>query len=203
MASKIQKLIQQTLGDGARSAKFVVYINLPEASKGTPPMDSKKLKILCKASSFPGKTIDTINIPYKGRSIPIPGQVKYSQTWELTFYLEESHASRLYFLDWMQALNGKNESYYLGSTSGETHTLRSAEVKGNKTANFKTLIVKQLNFDMDKSVADYTLYNCYPTAVGDVSVASDSVGTILEYSVTFSYSHFIVQSKSTAFNLGE
>jgi hypothetical protein len=201
MSSKLQNLIQKTLGDGARAAKFAIHLNIPSSSKGTPAISENILNILCKSSSYPGKTIEPINITYKGRSIPIPGQVKYSQTWELTFYLEENHSSRLYFLDWMQALNNANESYYVGATSGQTATMRKGN-NNNKSQNIKDLSVKQLNFDMDKSTAEYTLYNCYPSAVGDVTISSDTVGQVLEYTVTFSFSHFIIQSKSESFDIG-
>jgi len=209
MSSKIISLVKDVLKDGARAAKFAVLLALPEASKGTPAISEKMTSVLCKATSFPGKNIDPVNFQYKGRTIPLPGQVKYTQTWELTFYLEENHASRLYFLDWMQALNNENESYYSPNTgssnshpSGQTGAIRSEVTGANNFINvIKDFKVYQLDFDMKKKTAVYNLFNCYPVSVSDVQVSSESVGQMLEYTVTFSYSHFTIQTSSEAIDI--
>lgn len=201
MATKIQTLMEKVLHDGARAAKFTVMINLPEVP-GNPPVTNRWLELVCKGTSFPGKTIEPKQFMYKGRTIPIPGQEKYTQTWDLTFYLEEDHRSRLYFMDWMQALNTPNESYYVSSSSGQTTQSRALGTnKGDFSKLVKTMEVSQLDFDMKNTTAKYTLSNCYPISVGDVQVSSDSVGQVLEYTVTFSFSHFIVQSEKKPFTL--
>jgi hypothetical protein len=189
MSSKIQNLLQSALGDGARTAKFSIILPPPSSSSGTPPVKMDEMNVICKAASFPGKSLETIPFLYKGRTIPLPGQHKYSQTWELSFYLEEDHKTRLYFMDWMQAMNDINESHYIGLTSGQTAEMRKTPLRGRMT----TLKVNQLDFDMRNTKATYTLYNCFPTNISDITVDSSQVGSVAEYTVTFSFSHFIIQ----------
>lgn len=195
MASLIQQTLEGILRDGARSAKFWVEITVPEKSIGLP--EQKNMSFICKGTSFPGKTLDTIPFVYKGRTIPLPGQHKYQQTWDLTFYLEEQHHSRVVFMDWMQAMNQAHEAYYdtshgsAYSTSSLTKKIREDSRHGI-ASSFK---VYQLDFDLKKKTAEYTLYNCFPISIGEVTLGSDQVGAVGEYTVTFAYSDFIVKNK--------
>lgn len=203
MSTKIQALLERVLGDGGRAAKYVVKLPLP-AKDATNKFSSSDLNIICKGASFPGKTLDTIPFTYRGRTIPLPGQHKYSQSWDLSFYLDESHVSRLYFMDWMQAMNTPNESYYKSDNNkndGQTSILTEAIRKLPRQSKTTTIVVQQLNFDMNTTVADYTLYNCYPISVSDVTLGSDQVGAIGEYTVSFSFSHFMIQSKTAPFKV--
>lgn len=190
MASNIQNALRGILGDGGRAAKFWVELFIPSKNTET----AKSAGIICKGSSFPGKSMDTIPLVYKGRTIPLPGQHKYTQTWELTFYLEENHATRLYFMDWMQAMNKNHEAYYISDTSGMTKSIRNEQFAA------RDFNVYQLNFDMTKKVAVYHLKNCYPINISDITLGSAEVGSIGEFNVTFAYSHFTIQNDAAVAN---
>lgn len=184
MSNKIQNTINHALGDGARAAKFRCFINIPGKSNNT------VIDTLCKSSSFPGKAVDTIDFKHKGKSVLVPGQEKYTQQWVLTFYLEEEHDTRRAFEDWMRSLN--YESY-----SGESYSPLSKDT-------YSVLMgVSQLNYDMDKEVIQYILHNAFPIEISQVELSSDSINNVLEYTVTFAYSHYSTQMISGGLNSNE
>jgi hypothetical protein len=200
MAKHFQTLLATVLGDGARPAKFMVNIcNIPgEIQKNT----QENISVLCKGAIFPGKSLTTIPFEYKGRTIQVPSHVKYEQTFELSFYLEETHKLRILFMDWIQGFDKSYESYYTGSgtsskTTGNdinigsklTESIRDFKTEKEKMTSIK---VSQLDFDLKLKTAEYIFHNCYPTQVSSVTVDSSQVGAILEYSVTFAYSHLLV-----------
>jgi len=203
MAKHFQTLLATILGDGARPAKFMVDIcNIPGKTENN---IQKNISVLCKGAIFPGKSLTTIPFEFKGRTIQVPSHVKYEQTFELSFYLEETHKLRILFMDWIQSFNESYESYYTGSgTSSKTTSngvnvgsefttsLRKLETQKDKMAS---ITVSQLDFDLKLKTAEYIFHNCYPTQVSSITVDSSQVGAILEYSVTFTYSHLLVYNK--------
>lgn len=174
MANYIQNILSNVLEDGARSAKFECYINfrLPDG------YDSRKVGYLVKTSKFPGKSHDLIDFKYKGRSVPIKGQVKYDGTWTCTFYLTEDHKLKKAFEDWIESID-QIHNYY------ESSVLKPREY-------LQTFTITQLDFDLtpNNPKAGYILYNCFPISITPVDVDYSAVGNVLEFSVEFAYSHF-------------
>ncbi len=84
MSSAIQNIIEHALGDGARPSKFDLQVLMPTA---TLYPDAESLSILAKTTSFPGKQHEIITLKHKGRSIPMRGQVRYTHSWDCTFYI--------------------------------------------------------------------------------------------------------------------
>jgi hypothetical protein len=187
MAKKLQDLLESVLNDGARPAKYFLKIALPIQDNDV----EHSIPVLAKTATLPGKTLDTIGFQYKGRNIPLPGQVKYAQTWEMTLLAEEDHSTRIYFMDWIQGMDNANSSYYISQGSELT-----GEIRGKRGATEQRKVditISQLNFDLSQVEVDYVLYNCFPISVGDISVGHELVGAIEEYSVTFSFSHCIIK----------
>jgi hypothetical protein len=184
MASGIQTLLEETLGDGARSSKFECSISFHNMAF----MDSKDISMLVKTSQFPGKSHDVIDFKYKGRTIPLKGQVKYDNSWSCTFYLTEDHTLKKGFEDWIEAIDEQhNMSQNLdGKVTG-------AQGIHSGTGYATDLVIEQMDFHAEKRPVKYTLKNAFPKAVSGVDVDYSGVGTLLEFTVEFSYSHYEVQ----------
>lgn len=195
MANSIQNIINNTLGDGAREAKFRCFIYLPNKNGS-----NQELDVLCKSSSFPGKSTETMEYKYKGKSIPIPGQEKHTQTWELTFYLEEDHKNRVFFDNWMSGMHYDNYS------DAPNNYVKNLKNSSNQTRIVGNMGISQLNFEMDAEVCNYKLYNVFPVEISSVGTSSEAIGSMLEYTVTFSYSHYDIysgDSTKNSFDLAE
>ena len=201
MSNQVQNMINHVLGDGARSAKFRCFISAPIGSSSE---KNRELDTLCKAASFPGKATETMEYKYKGKTILIPGQEKYNQTIELVFYLEENHTNRIYFEDWMSAFHFDN---YNGTSKNSGNDLKAnikntvidtlamsvgitAGSKPNKPLG--VVGISQLNYDMDTELKQYIMYNAFPIEISSIPLSADGVNTVLEYTVTFAYTHYSI-----------
>jgi len=181
MSSAIQNILHSTIGDGARSSKFEVQINLTDENSG---ISSNDIVMMGKTSSFPGKSHTTIDLKYRGRSIPVKGQTKYSQTWECSFILTNSHKLKNAFENWIEALDVHNYA----PPANNIKELQKKHVK----SYVRDIVIQQRNFDDTKYTSKYTLHNAFPTETSSVNVNYESRGEILEVTITFSFSHFTV-----------
>lgn len=180
MADVIQGMLQSALGDGARSTKFEAYINFSTAAIGPQNTD---IYMHVKTTAFPGKTHEPIDLRYKGRSIPIRGQVKYENTWSCTFYLTEGHELKLAFENWVESLDQtQNMSANLNSQ------VRAGQAAGTGFAS--DFMIAQMDFSGEGQTSVYNLHNIFPKSVSSVQVDYSSIGTVLEFTVEFAYSHY-------------
>ena len=186
MATYIQNLLDSALGDGARATKFDCDIHFTNRELFP---DTEQMRTLVKATQFPGKNHDIIDLKYKGRSIPVKGQVKYNQTWTCTFYLTEDHKLKNAFEVWLEGLDQKHN--YIGDATN-TSGLRQTQVL-HSGSYVSDIMLFQRNFDNSQITAQYTLKNCFPTEISNIEYSAESVGTIQEFTVTFAYSHYVME----------
>lgn len=189
MSSVIQNLLDNTLGDGARSTKFECFVNFP-ASDLFP--NAQDVIALTKTSQFPGKSHDVIDMKFKGRTIPLKGQVKYDNTWSCTFYLTQDHALKHAFENWVESLDQVHNM-----SSELSPNVRKAQITNN-TAGYSTdMTIAQMDFHGDQQTVLYTLHNVFPKSVSSIDVDYSEVGSILEVTVEFSYSYYDVKIDKT------
>jgi len=188
MSSKIQNILDGVLGDVARSTKFEVLFTFTDSTSN---IRADEIIMMGKTASFPGKTHTTIDLKYKGRSIPIKGQTKYTQTWDCTFYLTEDHGLKKAFENWIEALD-QHHNY----NDAVNEAVRRTQKNHNKNAYTTQLKINQRNFSDERDTIEYTLLNAYPTEVSQVQTNYESRGELLEFTVTFSYSHFTSENKT-------
>lgn len=184
MATYIQNLLNNALGDGARASKFDVDIVFTNSSLLN---DSGVVATLVKATSFPGKQHDIIDFKYKGRSIPLKGQTKYAQTWQCTFYLTEDHWLKNAFEVWIESLDQQHNYPDPHFVAGLT-----AQQQKNLAGYTGAINLFQKNFNNDQDTAHYTLLNCFPIEVSAVEYSAESVGQVQEFTVTFAYTHYVM-----------
>lgn len=179
MSSVIQNLIQETLGDGARSTKFECVILF-----ASPVFSGGDMAALVKTAQFPGKTHDVIDFKYKGRSIPLKGQTKYDNTWTCTFYLTEDHKLKKGFEDWIESLD---QQHNIKDVCADIIT---AKLDNKEFGYTSTMSIYQLDFAGEKQRVAYHLRYAFPKSVSMIEVDYSAVGTLLEYTVEFSYAYY-------------
>lgn len=187
MSSIVQNMLQRTVGDGARATKFQILFQFTNP-KSAPSADD--MMVLAKTTSFPGKSHATIDFKFKGRSIPLRGQTKYTQTWECTFYLTEDHALKNAFENWIEALDERH-NYMQALPAGVAETQRLHNTTKNYTT---TIILYQRNFDDDQDTAVYEMHNVFPIEVSPIQYNYEQQGQIQEFTVTFAYSYFTMKT---------
>jgi len=186
MSSAIQNILERTLGDGARPTKFDVIFEFTNIKTG---FDKDSMLAMAKAASFPSKAHTSIDFKYKGRSIPLKGQVKYTQIWECTFYLTEDHKLKNAFEIWIEALDQKHNYYNVADTANVSNT----QIIHSKNNYVREIKIHQKNFDDSSITAEYTLHNAFPTEVSAIQTSYESIGQVQEFTVIFAYSHFTMK----------
>lgn len=179
----LPRQLYSALGDGARSNRYDVLITLKDNTAG---INERTIGMLCKSASFPGRSHDIIDFVYKGRSIPIRGQSNYEQEWSCTFYLTEDHGLRDQFVTWIESLDEVHnyvDASYAAKPRQESHNSYIRDVK-----------IYQQNFNDTQATAEYTLHNAFPKSVDAVDLNGSESSSLLEYRVTFAYSHYTVQT---------
>ena len=182
MSDIIQNHINSILKDGARPTKYRCEIFLPTTFSA----EEKNLDIICKSAVFPTKINEVIMVKYRGRNIPIPGQEKFTQTLDLTFYLDAKHSYKLLFEEWAQALN---YDAYQGQLSGAASYLQD-EQNFNLSAAKTSIILTQLNFDGDIDEMAYHFYGVFPKEISQVVLGAETVSAMSEFTVSFAFSYF-------------
>lgn len=187
MASVIQNLMENIIGEGARSTKFECAINFVSSDLFKRQQD---IFAHVKTSSFPGKSHEVIDFKFKGRSTPIKGQTKYENTWSCSFYLTEDHSLKKAFDDWIESLDQKH------NIKDVNEEVKKAQ-KENYNRYYSVMTIAQLDFHGSHTSSIYTLYNVFPKSISAVEVDYSAVGTILEYTVEFAYSYYDIKNMST------
>jgi hypothetical protein len=148
-------------------------------------------QILIKSASLPAATLGTIELPYRGRKVKIPSNRTY-EPWQITVtYAVPTNADsstdiRANFQKWIDTLQSPKADGILpgGGTPGD-----------DLTAWGEVWEVALLDpTDNTKDIADskFTLYGCYPSELGTVSLDTETTDSLAEFSVTIYYSYHTV-----------
>jgi hypothetical protein len=161
MANAISDL-KTKLGAGLRPNKYQVSINTPS--------NLSTIDTLCKSTSFPQKTIGQVEVWSQGRKAMLQGETEYDHTWDVTFYETEDHSLREEFIAWMQLIDNTKENLH-------------------EDGYMDTAKVAQLNGQGDIT-AEYEFTNLWPQVVSTIEVADETVNTVGEFTVTFSFDYW-------------
>lgn len=175
MANKLAEL-KQTLGAAARPNKYRINFSIPSAVPVK--SDLSRADVLCKATAFPSMTIGQIEVFNQGRKLVIPGDTTFTNSWNVTFYGTEDHALRKDLISWMVSAD---------HFQNNTHS-------GNPNAILGELSVEQLDSAGNPTVK-YTFHNVFVSEVGEIALGDDTIDTVMEFDVTFSFSDWVVGDK--------
>jgi hypothetical protein len=179
--------LNSTGGDLARQTKFNIFITLP--SKFEHPKKKTfgdKIDILAKTVNIPNIKHDFIDFKYKGHSIPIAARTNFDQGLSITFYLDEVHEIRSVLDEWARSCD---QTVFGESTN-----------KLNTSERYGSLKIQANNFDDTSVSKGYEFFNVFPTSVSSPEFSSDAQSTVIEITVEFSYSYYILKEGSS--NLG-
>ena len=174
---------QKTIRGGVRPNLFSVEHNFPTGV--TPPTISgankAEVSYMCKSAALPATNVGTVELPFRGRVIKVPGDRTY-ETWTSTFYMDDSFALRGAYEKWIQLTNGV-----------DTNTATADIVD-----TWEDIVISQLDkFGGEKGTGDgslkeirqYKLVQAFPVSVSQISVAYDNNDSYEEFDVEFAYQY--------------
>ena len=183
------------IGYGVRPNLFMVQVTDLESNLN----DSDKVKgtdadftFLCRSAGIPASTIGTVEVPFRGRVIKLPGDRTF-ESWTITVMADEDMAVRAYFEKWMEKLN-KHENG-AGYTEDFASTLKVSQLaRGTSTSDALK--------DPHSVVRSYDFYNAFPTNIAQIDLSYDNNNTIAVYTVAFQYDWWEAQKSDGSTDIG-
>tara|TARA_R110000824_G_scaffold15830_7_gene66371 strand:- start:285 stop:827 length:543 start_codon:yes stop_codon:yes gene_type:complete len=160
---------------GNRTHRYAVEMNFPRGIPGG--SDNNLNRFFIRAISLPPSQVNPIRIPYRGRILKWPGD-------------------RIYFPWTIRILdqnNGTNESlwndFHEWSNLINNH---ETNVSSDDWDSFTTdWTLKQIN-TKGETIKTMELINCWPTVIGPITLDSNAIDTIVEFTVTIEYQWYTV-----------
>ena len=179
-----------SMGGLARPPLFLATVNPPRALVGAGPQP-----LLCSSATLPGKQIipvDHKRLGYGTLDRRVSGAVNPDVS--LTFFVGTNGEPLTYFNSWLDnifytdARNGGE-----GSSPGGTPTFnirfRSEYISTVQIAWFD---------DAQQRFLEYTLHECFPMQIGDVSLAWAENDSFASVAVNFTYRYYTLNTIETA-----
>lgn len=167
---KIQDFAAILQKGGARSNRFEVAIEFPAAAGDANTI--RRTAFTVRATSFPGSTVGTIEQPFRGRTLKIPGDRVY-EPWTCTFVNDDVDMTvRTAFEKWQNAINSYNTNQGFSGLNDI----------------FATVSVYQLDTRTEQRGKAYVMKMAWPSELGPVEVSQDANDEISTFDVTFQYS---------------
>ena len=177
MAFNVEGFKGALRGNGARNSLFVVQLNTPAGVGGGAIPDSQ---FLVKAAQIPASTLGTIEVPYFGRQIKVPGNRTFAE-WTPTIINDEGFLIRDYMENWSARINAH---------VGNTNTL------GTIQTTFKADATVHQFGQTGNLLKSYKFVGMFPSEVSTIDLAWETEG-IEEFTVTFQYDYWEAASVST------
>ncbi|BCU98496.1 MAG: hypothetical protein CM15mV22_1280 [Eurybiavirus sp.] len=107
---------QKAIRGGVRPNLFSVYHTWPQGTGLSEPIvdgvaGSKGAAVtyMCKSAALPATNVGTVELPFRGRVIKVPGDRTY-ETWTGTFYMDDAFALRSAYEKWIELTNGVDKN---------------------------------------------------------------------------------------------
>ena len=148
---------------------------------------SNKTRFLVKAAELPAANLGTITVPYRGRTIKMPGDRSFD-SWSLTVLMDGDYELRNKFEAWSNLIN-----QFEANTPDVQGGFFTSAGSGFNTDVFCDWKVSSLN-RQGNAIKTYNFVGAYPESISSVSVSSDNEGTIGEFTVTLQYQYWLASS---------
>lgn len=132
------------------------------------------LLMRCQSAQLPGRSVGTIDIPWQqSGGFRIPGKLKYSHTWRVTFLENEDRRTHAALYAWQQAI--VNDVTNVGLGDGQIKTDAYFILQSTK----------------DTEILRIKLVGCFVQEIGDVDVSQGEEAP-LTFTVTFAFDRWEV-----------
>ena len=172
---------QKAIKGGVRPNLFSVTHGFPTGV--TPPaiteVQGGEVPYMCKAAALPATNVGTVELPFRGRVIKVPGDRTYEK-WTATFYMDVAFELRSAYVKWIELTNGVDTNTAVAdvTTGGilEDVTVQQLNKFGGNATELEV-------------IREYKLISGFPVSVSQVSVAYDNNDSYEEFDVEFAYQY--------------
>ena len=172
MAANINSFLNNFTGGGARANRYEVIIGFPTFLGITNVAIQQKISFTCTANSIPAATIGEATVPYKGRTIKLPGDRTF-ENWNVTILIDNDFLGRDVFERWVAGM--------LGNTSN----LVNSPTELNPVKIFGQAQIHLLDRS-DRVIKRYTCLGMFPSNVSEVTLGYSENDAVMTQNVVFS-----------------
>ena len=158
---------------GARANLFDVTISGVGATTNVGATGVAEFVFACKAAAIPAMAVGTIDVPYFGRTIKVPGN-KTFDNWTVTVINDEGFTIRNGFEKWIATM---------GTHKGNINTATNENLYGEG-------LIKQYPKTGAAPIAIYKFINIFPVNMSEITLGWDANDAIEEYTVEFAYDYW-------------
>jgi len=175
---------QSRISSGVRPNLFKVTINPPTAASVIKTTQTDALTYLCKSAALPASNMGTIEVPFRGRNLKIPGDRTFA-AWSATFFNDSKFEARTFFESWMNVVNkmdsnvGQTDPIQIFTDITVDQLSKTAPATGGTTSTADLPVIRT-----------YKLFGAWPSAVSQISLGFDTNNSIEEFTVDFQYQYF-------------
>ena len=157
-------------GGGARANQFKVTLTFPGyAEVGGETSD---LAFLCTATTIPGQSLGTVDVPFRGRLLKLVGDRTFSP-WSITVLNDTNFKLYRAFERWMNGMNNMTDN------EGLTNPLNYQ----------KDVVVQHLDRN-GATLKTYILRGAFPTTLADIDLSATDNDTVETFTCAFVYQYF-------------
>lgn len=182
MASEVSALglskFQNKIKGAVRPNLFQVSHSFPSAGGLSGP-DGETVTVLCKSAALPATSVGTVELPFRGRVIKVPGDRTF-ENWTATFYMDDAFRLRGAYERWIDLTNRVDANVSEVTTYNDI---------------LQPIYVSQLDkfgggTNGLRAIRQYQLVQAFPVSVSQVTVAYDNNDSYEEFDVEFAYQYF-------------
>ena len=178
---------QQAIRGGVRPNLFqVTHVwDIPGVVTPSIAEVEEPVTYMCKSAALPATNVGTVELPFRGRVIKVPGDRTY-ETWTATFYMDDTFALRGAYEKWISLTNGVDSNTATADIVDTWEDIvisqldkfgSDAQITGGNAAGNLQVIRK------------YKLVQAFPVSVSQISVAYDNNDSYEEFDVEFAYQY--------------
>ena len=157
-------------GGGARANQFKVTMPFPGYAQVGGEIED--LAFLCRATSLPGMTVPSFNVPFRGRAIKIAGD-RTIEDWSVTVYNDTDFKLRNAFERWSNGINNMTDNE--GLTNPVDYQVDAFVDHLDRNGN---------------TIKSYTLRGAYPVSLSEIALDFDEKTEVETFTVEFAYQYF-------------
>ena len=165
---------QSRIKGAVRPNLFSVSHNFPSGIIAADGLET----FMCKSAALPASTVGTVELPFRGRVIKVPGDRTF-ESWTGTFYMDDAFKLRGAYEKWIEATNTVD-----ANTASKTIEDILEDITVTQMDKFQG---KESAF---KNIREYKLIKAFPVSVSQVSLAYDNNDSYEEFDVEFAYQYF-------------
>ena len=165
---------QSRIKGAVRPNLFSVSHNFPSGIIAADGLET----FMCKSAALPASTVGTVELPFRGRVIKVPGDRTF-ESWPGTFYMDDAFELRGAYEKWIELTNtvdANTASAGMGDVLEDIVVTQMDKFNGSAT--------------QFKDIRQYKLVKAFPVSVSQVSLAYDNNDSYEEFDVEFAYQYF-------------